>query len=213
MKILQKSELDSSKYKDTRNSWGKKGRNGFRILAFKSIPLKKVVLLSDTHGFLDTKIINYVMQADEVWHAGDIGKIEIIDELQKLKKLRAVYGNIDGQSIRQIAPEFLYFNSEGLKVLMIHIAGTPGRYNHNTKDLIQKYHPNVLVCGHSHILKVMHDPKFKHLHMNPGAVGISGFHKIRTLLRFEIKKGKIENLEAVELGLRGALSNSVNGTD
>ena len=175
--------------------------------------MKKIVLLSDTHGFLDAKIEHYVAQADEVWHAGDIGKIEVIDQLQQIKTLRAVYGNIDSHTIRQLAPEHLYFDCEGVKVLMIHIAGTPVRYTPTARGLIQNHRPDVLICGHSHILKVMHDPTYKHFHMNPGAVGISGFHKIRTLLRFEINKGKIENLEAVELGLRGALSNAVNGAD
>ena len=175
--------------------------------------MKKILLLSDTHGFIDEKIKSYVTQSDEVWHAGDIGKTSILDELQALKPVRAVYGNIDSHQIRQQAPEVLSFTTEGVQVLMIHIAGYPGRYNSRVKQLIELEQPKLFVCGHSHILKVMQDKKYGHLHMNPGAAGISGFHKIRTLLRFTLQKGEIKNLEAIELGLRGALSNAVNGAD
>jgi putative phosphoesterase len=175
--------------------------------------LKKILLLSDTHGCLDEKILNHVEQADEVWHAGDIGKMSVLDKLAKMKPLRAVYGNIDSHSIRQEAPEYLCFNCEGLKVLMLHIGGSPGRYVPRAKALITEHQPKLFVCGHSHILKVIQDPKYGHLHMNPGAVGISGFHKIRTLLRFQLEDGKINHLEAIELGLRGALPNAVNGAD
>ncbi|MEK9612720.1 MAG: metallophosphoesterase family protein [Flavobacteriaceae bacterium] len=172
--------------------------------------MKKIILLSDTHGFLDQKIKAYVENADEVWHAGDVGKVSILNELEKIKPLRAVFGNIDGHRVRLQAPEIQSFVCEGVNVLMTHIAGYPGRYTSRVKELIQHHQPKLFICGHSHILKVMQDKKNGHLHMNPGAVGISGFHKIRTLLRFDLKKGKIENLEAIELGLRGALSNSIN---
>jgi len=159
----------------------------FHTFTVELFPVKKIVLLSDTHGYIDQKIKDYVAKADEVWHAGDIGS--------------------------QQAPEVLSFNCEGIDVLMTHIAGYPGRYNARAKDLITTEKPGLFICGHSHILKVIRDKKYGHLHMNPGAIGISGFHKIRTLLRFEIDTGEIKNLEAVELGLRRALSNAVDGAN
>ncbi|MAC62743.1 MAG: YfcE family phosphodiesterase [Flavobacteriaceae bacterium] len=164
--------------------------------------MKKILLLSDTHGHLDDKIIKYVNQADEVWHAGDIGKKEIINYLTELKPLKAVFGNIDDKKIRLITKEFLYFNYEKNKILITHIAGYPGKYNKNVNRLISIYEPNILVCGHSHILKVMYDKKNKHLHLNPGAAGISGFHNIRTMLRFKLDSDKIKELEIIELGKR-----------
>ena len=164
--------------------------------------MKKILLLSDTHGHLDDKIIKYVNQADEVWHAGDIGKEEIINYLTELKPLKAVFGNIDDKKIRLITKEFLYFNYEKNKILITHIAGYPGKYNKNVNRLISIYKPNILVCGHSHILKVMYDKKNKHLHLNPGAAGISGFHNIRTMLRFKLDSDKIKELEVIELGKR-----------
>ena len=164
--------------------------------------MKKILLLSDTHGHLDDKIIKYVNQADEVWHAGDIGKKEIINYLTEIKPLKAVFGNIDDKKIRLITKEFLYFNYEKNKVLITHIAGYPGKYNKNINRLISIYKPNILVCGHSHILKVMYDKKNKHLHLNPGAAGISGFHNIRTMLRFKLDSDKIKELEIIELGKR-----------
>ena len=164
--------------------------------------MKKILLLSDTHGHLDDKIVKYVNQADEVWHAGDIGKKEIINYLTELKPLKAVFGNIDDKKIRLITKEFLYFNYEKNKILITHIAGYPGKYNKNVNRLISIYEPNILVCGHSHILKVMYDKKNKHLHLNPGAAGISGFHNIRTMLRFKLDSDKIKELEIIELGKR-----------
>ena len=164
--------------------------------------MKKILLLSDTHGHLDDKIIKYVNQADEVWHAGDIGKKEIINYLTEIKPLKAVFGNIDDKEIRLITKEFLYFKYEKNKVLITHIAGYPGKYNKNVNRLISIYKPNILVCGHSHILKVMYDKKNKHLHLNPGAAGISGFHNIRTMLRFQLDFDKIKELEIIELGKR-----------
>ena len=164
--------------------------------------MKKILLLSDTHGHLDDKIIKYVNQADEVWHAGDIGKEEIINYLTELKPLKAVFGNIDDKKIRLITKEFLYFKYEKNKILITHIAGYPGKYNKNVNRLISIYEPNILVCGHSHILKVMYDKKNKHLHLNPGAAGISGFHNIRTMLRFKLDSDKIKELEIIELDKR-----------
>lgn len=164
--------------------------------------MKKILLLSDTHGHLDDKIVKYVNEADEVWHAGDIGKKEIINNLNKIKPLKAVFGNVDDKEIRLITNEFLYFNYEKNKILITHIAGYPGKYNKNVNRLISIYKPNILVCGHSHILKVMYDKKNKHLHLNPGAAGISGFHNIRTMLRFQLDFDKIKELEIIELGKR-----------
>ena len=167
--------------------------------------MKKILLISDTHGYLDDTILKYVNQADEVWHAGDIGIADITDELIKLKPLRAVYGNIDGHELRSIFKEDLRFNCEGVNVFMTHIGGYPVNYNNRIRKLLQKERPKLFICGHSHILKVMHDKKLAILHMNPGAAGVSGFHKIRTLLRFTIDKGKIDNVEVVELGARGKI--------
>ena len=172
--------------------------------------MQKILLLSDTHGFLDRKIKNYILNSDQVWHAGDIGDIKVLNDLASLKPVESVYGNIDGQEVRLQTTDVNSFNCEGVSVLMLHIAGYPGRYNLMARKLINKYKPKLLICGHSHILKVMYDEKNRHLHMNPGAAGIYGFHKIRTMLRFEINKGKIDNLEAIELGPRIVLSNTIN---
>ena len=162
--------------------------------------MKKILLLSDTHGHLDNKIVKYVNESDEIWHAGDIGKKEILYSLAEIKPLKAVYGNIDGKEIRLQTKEFLFFNYEKHKVLITHIAGYPGKYNKNVNRLISIYEPNILVCGHSHILKVMYDKKNKHLHLNPGAAGISGFHNIRTMLRFKLDFDKVKELEIIEIG-------------
>ena len=172
--------------------------------------MQKILLLSDTHGFLDRKIKNYILNSDQVWQAGDIGDIKVLNDLASLKPVESVYGNIDGQEVRLQTTDVNSFNCEGVSVLMLHIAGYPGRYNLMARKLINKYKPKLLICGHSHILKVMYDKKNRHLHMNPGAAGIYGFHKIRTMLRFEINKGKIDNLEAIELGPRSVLSNTIN---
>ena len=172
--------------------------------------MQKILLLSDTHGFLDTKIKNYILNSDQVWHAGDIGDIKVLNDLASLKPVKSVYGNIDSQEVRLQTTEVNSFNCEGVSVLMLHIAGYPGRYNLMVRKLINKHKPKLLICGHSHILKVMYDKKNRHLHMNPGAAGIYGFHKIRTMLRFEINNGKIDNLEAIELGPRNVLSNTIN---
>ena len=172
--------------------------------------MKKILLLSDTHGFLDQRIQNYAEKVDEIWHAGDIGKIHILNRLESIRPVRAVYGNIDSHEIRKQVPEILNFECEGVNVLIIHIAGYPGRYNSRAKRLIKLEKPKLFICGHSHILKIMRDKKNSHLHMNPGAAGISGFHKIRTLLRFSLQKGEIKNLEVIEMDARGKLTNSIN---
>ncbi|MDR2224142.1 MAG: metallophosphatase family protein [Flavobacteriaceae bacterium] len=160
--------------------------------------MKKILLLSDTHGCIDESILKYVRQADEVWHAGDIGDLIVTDTIQKLKPLRAVTGNIDGKEARGEFAEELLFDCEGMKVYIIHIGGYPGKYRANVKARIKEDYPAIYICGHSHILKVQYDQELNVLHMNPGAAGISGFHQVRTMLRFEIDQGKISNLEIIE---------------
>jgi putative phosphoesterase len=160
--------------------------------------VKKILLLSDTHGCIDESILKYVRQADEVWHAGDIGDLIVTDTIKKLKPLRAVTGNIDGKEARGEFVEELMFDCEGMKVYIIHIGGYPGKYRTHVKTRIKDEQPAIYICGHSHILKVQYDQELNALHMNPGAAGISGFHQVRTMLRFEIDKGKISNLEIIE---------------
>jgi putative phosphoesterase len=162
----------------------------------------KVGLLSDTHGFLDDAIYKYFKDCDEIWHAGDVGTIEVFDELSKFKPTRAVYGNIDGNIIRSAMPEHLYFTVEGVKVFITHIGGYPGRYNQAVKSFLQANPTQLFICGHSHILKVIYDQKFKLLHLNPGAAGKHGWHKVRTLLKFTISDKKIANLVVIEIGDR-----------
>jgi len=162
----------------------------------------KILLISDTHGYMDDRILDYASQADEVWHAGDIGDLKVTDELQKVAKLRAVYGNIDNAIIRKEFPLHNRFKIDDLDVWITHIGGYPGRYNPAVREEIRENPPKLFICGHSHILKVMPDKKLNLLHMNPGACGIYGIHQIRTMLRFEINSGKIENLEVIELGKR-----------
>ena len=161
--------------------------------------LKKILLLSDTHGYIDEKIISHTNYVDEVWHAGDIGNTRVIDSIKLLKPIKAVYGNIDSNEIRMMTEKNLIFESEGVRVVMTHIAGYPGRYNRSAIELIQKYNPNLFICGHSHILKVIQDKKYNHLHFNPGAAGVYGFHKRRTMLKFSLQKGTVKNLFVIEL--------------
>lgn len=159
-------------------------------------------MLSDTHGYMDDRILDYASKADEVWHAGDIGDLKVTDEISKVSRLRAVYGNIDNTEIRKEFSLNNRFQIEGLDVWMTHIGGYPGKYSPAIREEIYRNPPKLFICGHSHILKVMPDKKLNLLHMNPGACGIYGFHQIRTMLRFEINSGKIENLEVIELGKR-----------
>ena len=166
----------------------------------------KIGLLSDTHGYLDKRIFDLFKNVDEVWHAGDLGTIELCDELKNFKPFYAVYGNIDGREIRMEYPLNLVMEREGLKILMTHIGGYPGHYEPKARRKIEEERPDIFICGHSHILKVMRDEKYnKMLVMNPGAAGVQGFHKIKTALRFTLNNGKIENLEAIELGKRGEI--------
>ncbi|MDB2385251.1 metallophosphatase family protein [Polaribacter sp.] len=164
--------------------------------------MKKILLLSDTHGFIDDKILKHVKQADEVWHAGDIGNISVTDAIQKLKPLRAVYGNIDDKTIRSEFPLDNRFTVENVSVWITHIGGYPYRYKPRIKEIIAENTPKLFICGHSHILKVQYDKKLSLLHMNPGAIGKHGFHKIRTMLRFELNNGAVENLEIIEMPRR-----------
>jgi len=161
--------------------------------------MKKILLLSDTHSHIDAAILKYVKQADEVWHAGDIGDLKVTDTIKKLKPLRAVYGNIDNAEARKEFPLNNRFFCEDVEVWVTHIGGYPGRYSPNIRREIKLNPPNLFITGHSHILKVMNDKKLGLLHMNPGAIGKSGFHKVRTMLRFEINGQKIENLEVIEI--------------
>ncbi|AWI26564.1 metallophosphoesterase family protein [Flavobacterium pallidum] len=164
--------------------------------------MKKILLLSDTHSHIDEKILKYAAQADEIWHAGDIGDLIVTDTLKKIKPLRAVYGNIDGDKARMEFPLHNRFFCEGVDVWITHIGGYPGKYNQEIRNEITLYPPKLFICGHSHILKVMFDKKLSLLHMNPGACGISGFHQVRTMLRFVIDGEKISDLEVIELGKR-----------
>jgi len=162
----------------------------------------KILLLSDTHSYLDKRMIAYVEQADEVWHAGDIGDFKIIRRLKKYKPVRAVYGNIDDHKMRKTFPLIATFKIESFNVVMTHIGGYPGRYTKQIKETLIKNPPNLFISGHSHILRVMYDKKLGFLHINPGAAGIEGFHHIRTMVRFEIDEQQIKNLEVIELGNR-----------
>ena len=160
--------------------------------------MKKILLLSDTHSYLDDRILAHVKHADEVWHAGDIGDLKVTDTIKKLKPLRAVYGNIDDAKARMEFPLDNRFMCEGVDVWMTHIGGYPGKYNQRVRDDIYANPPKLYITGHSHILKVMNDKKIGLLHMNPGAVGTHGFQQVRTMLRFTIDAGKIANLEVIE---------------
>jgi len=164
--------------------------------------MKKILLLSDTHSHIDDTILKYVAQADEVWHAGDIGDLHVTDTLKKIKPLRGVYGNIDDDKARMEFPLNNRFLCEGVDVWITHIGGYPGKYNQAIRQEITLNPPKLFICGHSHILKVMFDKKLGLLHMNPGAAGVSGFHQVRTMLRFVIDGGKISDLEIVEIGKR-----------
>ena len=164
--------------------------------------MKKILLLSDTHSYIDDQMIKYIKQADEVWHAGDIGDINVTDTIQKHTILRAVYGNIDDKDVKNSFPLDAKFTIENVTVWMTHIGGYPKRYYHRIRDDINKNPPKLFITGHSHILKVMFDKKLKLLHMNPGAVGKYGIHKVRTMLRFEIDNTEIKNLEIIELEKR-----------
>ncbi len=159
----------------------------------------RIGLLSDTHMWWDDRYEHYFKECDEIWHAGDIGSVEVADRLAAIKPLRAVYGNIDGQQIRRMFPKDQRFNIEGADVWLTHIGGYPGKYAREVIPEIFQNPPKLFVCGHSHILKVKFDPKLNLLHINPGAAGKYGFHQQRTLIRFTIDQGEFKDLEVIEL--------------
>jgi len=165
----------------------------------------KIGLLSDTHGYLDPKFRSLFSEVDEIWHAGDFGDASVSKELSAFKPLRAVYGNIDGDDVRRLHPGDLFFKCEQLSVFITHIGGYPGNYHPLALKKIREHQPGLFICGHSHILKVIRDQQTGMLHMNPGAAGKYGFHKIRTAIRFEVNADKIKNVEVLELGLRSAI--------
>ena len=161
--------------------------------------MKLIGLISDTHGFLDSRFIYHLKNCDEIWHAGDIGSQEVAEKLKAIAPLKAVFGNIDSHKIRLEFPENLRFMCEQVDVFITHIGGYPGRYDKRVKKVLQSKPPTLFICGHSHILKVMNDKKLGILHMNPGAAGNSGLHKVKTILRFKIDGENISDLEVVEL--------------
>lgn len=165
--------------------------------------MTRIGILSDTHGYLDERIFHYFEECHEIWHAGDIGNIEVGTALENFKPLRAVFGNIDGHLLRQQYPENYLFRCEHVSVFITHIAGNPPKYNTNVLTQVKENQPAILVCGHSHLLKVLRVPQYNNmLHINPGAAGKSGFHKVRTLIRLSIDQQRVFDLEVVELGER-----------
>lgn len=160
----------------------------------------KIGLLSDTHGYFDERIYGYFKDCDEIWHAGDWGSSDVVDKLLNFKPLRAVWGNIDGHEIRKIFPQHNRFRLEDMNVWITHIGGYPGKYDPLVCPDIYKNPPDLFITGHSHILKVMYDKKLKLLHINPGAAGKYGFHKVQTLVRFTLSNQKVTDLEVIELG-------------
>ncbi|MBT8271505.1 MAG: metallophosphoesterase family protein [Flavobacteriaceae bacterium] len=160
--------------------------------------MTRILLISDTHGYIGEDILKYAKQADEVWHAGDIGDLRVTDAIKNITVVKAVHGNIDSALARAEFPENLRFNCEAVDVWITHIGGYPGRYDRKLRDKIKSSPPDLFISGHSHILKVMPDKKLDLLHMNPGAIGKHGFHRVRTMLRFEIDGKDIRNLEVIE---------------
>ena len=164
--------------------------------------MTKILLLSDTHGYLDEQMLKYVYQVDEVWHAGDIGNLTVTDKIATIKPVRAVFGNIDSDKARLQFPLDNRFKVECKEVWITHIGGYPNRYEKRIKDELKLNPPDILICGHSHILKIIYDKKYNLLYINPGAAGKSGFHKVRTIIRFNIDKNQIGNMEIIELEQR-----------
>ena len=168
--------------------------------------MKKVLVISDTHSYIDDRIIKYASEADYVIHAGDIGSFDVVRKLKSVSEVLFVYGNIDGNEIRSESNKFEFFKLNDLKILLTHISGKTPKYNKETLIKIKDHNPDLLIAGHSHILKIQYDKINKLIFLNPGAAGRHGFHLKRTMLRFEIKLNKIENLEIIELGSRSDLS-------
>ena len=163
----------------------------------------KIGLISDTHGYLDPLAIQYCQDCDEIWHAGDFGSLEIGKQLEEVKPLRGVFGNVDGTDIRDEFPENLRFRCEEMDVWITHIGGYPGRYDRRVRDEIRSNPPDLFICGHSHVLKVKKDKRLDLLHLNPGAAGNQGFHMIRTMMLFEINGKEVQKLNALDMGPRG----------
>ena len=164
----------------------------------------KIGLISDTHGYLDERVLHHFAQCDEIWHAGDVGDQSVIDRLEQIAPVRVVFGNIDGPEIRNKYPEIDQFYCERIVVFMIHIGGKPPKYAKGVLSLLKKHKPKLFICGHSHILKIMPDKDLDNMiYLNPGAAGNQGFHKMKTIVRFEVDKSELKNLEVIELGLRG----------
>jgi uncharacterized protein len=169
----------------------------------------KIGVISDTHGYLDPKVAGYFLDCDEIWHLGDFGSMEVVQSLAAIKPLKGVYGNIDGIDIREKFPLELRFNCVGLEIMMVHIGGSPPGYGPGIKKKLLANPPNIFLCGHSHILKVMADKSLHNLlYINPGAAGNQGLHKMRTILRFDIQNRKPQNMEVIELGKRGDWSSA-----
>lgn len=160
--------------------------------------MKKILLISDTHSFFDDRLLKHIENADEIWHAGDIGSIEVLEKIESLKAIRAVFGNIDDHKIRVTLPKNNIFILEGVKVFMTHIGGKVGRYNHEALRDAQLEYPQLFICGHSHILQIMFDKKNNWLYLNPGAMGKYGIQTVQTTLSFELNEGKIENMNLIE---------------
>lgn len=168
--------------------------------------MKSIGVISDTHGYLDERVFDHFANCDEIWHAGDIGSTEIVSQLQAFKPTRIVFGNIDNPQVRALTYENLHFEVEGFRVWITHIGGAPPRYNPQVMPTLKSNTPDIFVCGHSHILRVIRDKTLNNmLYINPGAAGREGFHKFRTLLRFNLHEGLISQMEAIELGKRGAV--------
>lgn len=160
--------------------------------------MKKILLLSDTHSYFDKELEKHLKNSDEIWHAGDIGTSDVTDYLSSFSTLRAVYGNIDDHNIRSVYPKDLIFEIEGFKIWMTHIGSYPPKYNKQIKPQLKVIQPSIFVCGHSHILKVIYDNKINCLHLNPGAIGKHGFHKVRTMLSFVLDAGQIKDMNIIE---------------
>jgi putative phosphoesterase len=165
--------------------------------------LTRIGLISDTHHFLDEQVFRHFEQCDEIWHAGDFGTSAIAEKLAAFRPLKGVYGNIDGYDIRSVYPETATWVCEGVNICMTHIGGYPGKYAPAVKNRIISSAAGLFICGHSHILRVIYDDKLHCLHMNPGAAGKQGWHRVRTVIRFVIDGNQVKNCEVIELGLRG----------
>jgi putative phosphoesterase len=169
--------------------------------------MKRIGLISDTHGYLDEMVLNHFQHCDEIWHAGDFGTISIAKQLEAIKTkkqvvVRGVYGNIDGYDVRSVYPEKLVWTCEEVKILMLHIGGYPPKYNATVKEELLKHQPQLFISGHSHILKIMYDEKLQCLYMNPGAAGKQGWHSRRTIVRFTVEGKNMKDCEVIELGKR-----------